>query len=253
MWRAYPWSFFIGSLLTGVLSVTLAYFAYTLLAQKQVGIEFQAYAGTDDYMSFIIVGAAVYLFAVRLMLGVSRSLITERREGTLEALLLAPARRVGYFVGVTLQWVLACAGEVALMLLLAWPLGLSLSRVQPTTLLLALPTAFLGLFGMAVMLSTLMLYSGDTYISQNTLFIAMGLLCGFSFPTAYLPQPAQWLGELLPATSSLRLLRAALLEGANLADLIVDVGRCTALGVVYTLAGFTLLRFAEWRALENKQ
>src|SRR5579863_349697 len=102
--RAYPWSFFIGSLLTGGLTVLLAYFLYHLLAGGQLSGTFIAYAGTSDYMSYVILGAGVFIFSERILLGVSRSMITEQREGMLESLLLTPTRRFGYLAGVTLQW-----------------------------------------------------------------------------------------------------------------------------------------------------
>src|SRR5712692_3998307 len=104
--RAYPWSFFISGLMGGVFTVALAYFTYHLLAFGQLGAEFASFAGTADYMSYIILGTAVLTFSVNIMLGISRSMITERREGTLESLLLAPAKRGEYFAAVTVQWAL---------------------------------------------------------------------------------------------------------------------------------------------------
>ena len=56
--RAYPWSFFIGSLLAGSLTVLLSYFLYHLLAGGQLSSQFTTYTGTSDYMSYIILGAA---------------------------------------------------------------------------------------------------------------------------------------------------------------------------------------------------
>lgn len=249
--RAYPWSFFIGGLLTGVLAVLLAYFTFHLLAGGRVGSEFARYAGTADYMSYAILGAGLYLFVVELLLAVSRSLITEGREGTLESLLLAPARRLGYLAGVAAQAVTRCGLELCVMLLVTWPLGLSFSHVNPLTLLLALPVALVGTLGVAVALGAVMLAARDTYLSQNTLFIAMGLLCGFTFPPQYLPLPLQWLGAALPVTGALRLLRAALLEGASPAAIIPDLLTTTLLGILYIAIGMRLLRWAERRALER--
>lgn len=64
---------------------------------------FVSYAGTGDYMSYVIVGSLIYLFVVRTCLNVSRTLVTELREGTLESLIMAPFCRVEYFLGTMLS------------------------------------------------------------------------------------------------------------------------------------------------------
>jgi ABC-2 type transport system permease protein len=249
--RAYPWSFLVGNLLSGLYTVVVAYFTYHVLAGGELGSEFAAYAGTGDYISYVILGAGVYLFAARIMLGVSRSLITERREGTLESLLLAPAGRLGYFAAVTAQWALACAGEMGVMLLLAWPLGLNLGRINLSALALAFPVTLVGLFGMSLVLGAVMLATGDTYLSQNTLFAFMALVSGFTFPPAYLPRWLQWAGAALPVTGGLRLLREAVLQGRPVAAISRDLIVYTLLGLAYAAIGLGLMRTAERRALEG--
>jgi ABC-2 type transport system permease protein len=249
--RVYRWSFFLGNLIESVLTVLMAFFIYHVLAGSRIGQDFIAGAGTADYMSFLILGTAVLNFSVSLMLGISRSLITERREGTLESLLLAPARRLEYFAGVGIQWTLNSLGETLVMLLVAWPFGLSLSHINLLTLLMALPVALIGLFGMSAVLGAVMLATGDTYISQNTLFAAMTLLCGFLFPASYLPLPLQWLGDALPASGALRLLRGATLNGMTPATALPETLIYLLLGVLYAAAGLLLMRRAERRAMEG--
>lgn len=249
--RAYRWSFFLGNLVDSVLTVLMAYFIYHFLAGNRIGQDFIAGAGTADYMSFVILGAAVLNFSVNIMLGISRSLITERREGTLESLLLAPAQRLGYFAGVGVQAALNMLGELLVMLLIAWPFGLNLSHLNLLTLLMALPVALIGLFGMSTVLGALMLATGDTYISQNTLFAAMTLLCGFFFPASYLPMYLQWLGDALPVSGALRLLRGATLSGATPAEALRETIIYLLLGLIYAIAGLLLMRVAERRAMEG--
>jgi ABC-2 type transport system permease protein len=249
--RAYRWSFFLGNLVESVLTVLMAYFIYHFLAGSQIGKDFIAGAGTSDYMSFLILGTAVLNFSINLMLGISRSLITERREGTLDSLLLAPAQRLEYFAGIGLQWTLNSLGETLIMLLLAWPFGLNLSHINLLTLLMALPVAFIGLFGMSTVLGAIMLATGDTYISQNTLFAAMTLLCGFLFPASYLPVPLQWLGDALPVSGALRLLRGAMLSGTTPTAALSETALYLLLGSLYAVVGLLLMHRAERRAMEG--
>ena len=56
-------------------------------------------------------------------------------------------------------------------------------------------------------------------------FLPNMLLSGFLFPFAGMPQWAQWVGETLPLTHFMRIVRAIMLKGANLADLHYDALR----------------------------
>src|SRR5260370_22580954 len=53
-------------------------------------------------------------------------------------------------------------------------------------------------------------------------FLPTILLSGFMFPFAGMPVWAQWIGEALPLTHYLRIVRAIMLKGATLPDLHYD-------------------------------
>ena len=53
-------------------------------------------------------------------------------------------------------------------------------------------------------------------------FLPNILLSGFMFPFAGMPVWAQWVGEALPLTHYLRIVRAIMLKGAALSDLHYD-------------------------------
>jgi ABC-2 type transport system permease protein len=53
-------------------------------------------------------------------------------------------------------------------------------------------------------------------------FLPNILLSGFMFPFAGMPNWAQWVGEFLPLTHYLRIVRAIMLKGATLPDLRYD-------------------------------
>ena len=53
-------------------------------------------------------------------------------------------------------------------------------------------------------------------------FLPNILLSGFMFPFAGMPVWAQWIGEALPLTHFIRIVRAIMLKGATLADLHYD-------------------------------
>jgi ABC-2 type transport system permease protein len=67
------------------------------------------------------------------------------------------------------------------------------------------------------------------------------LLSGFVFPFEAMPGPARWLGEALPLTHFLRIVRGIALKGAGPADLAGELAWLAAiLGALVLLAS---LRF----------
>ena len=95
----------------------------------------------------------------------------------------------------------------------------------------------LGSLALLAALSTLFITAnlsiGYTFstIAQNQLqamqmsimfFLPNILLSGFMFPFAGMPAWAQWIGEALPLTHYLRIVRAIMLKGATFAELHYD-------------------------------
>lgn len=249
--RAYPWSFFISHILGAANTVFLGYFMYRVLFGGQVGETFIDITGSADYLTYLVLGAGIYLFVSRTWLSVSRMFITELREGTLHSLLLAPMDRLSYLLGGMLQQLATTGLEFALVLLMGWPLGIDFSRTNWPALGLAVFLSLAAYFGLAIVLGALMLYTRDTYISQNTLFAAVYLVCGVIFPIEYLPIPLQALGRLLPVTPSLEVIRGSVMLGRGVAEQAAAFATLAAMALVYLAVGMVALRRSEKTALEE--
>lgn len=249
--RAYPKDFFIGNVLTAVYTAVSAFFMYHLLFGGQLKESFAVYAGTKDYVSYVIIGNCMHLLMVRTLLNVSRSLITELREGTLESLMLAPFRRVQYFLGNMLQQTVTTSGEVAVMLLVCLPFGVRFSGFNGPAAFIGLVLSLAAYFSLSLILASIMLYTRDTYISQNTLFAVLFLICGVAFPVQYLPEPVQWLAQGIPVTISLEIIRNSTLKGMTAAAQAESYIRLAAISAVYCAAGFSLIKRVESEALEK--
>ena len=63
-------------------------------------------------------------------------------------------------------------------------------------------------------------------------FLPNILLSGFMFPFAGMPRWAQWIGELLPLTHYIRIVRGIMLKGATLYDLQIEALALVALMVL---------------------
>ena len=72
-------------------------------------------------------------------------------------------------------------------------------------------------------------------------FLPNILLSGFMFPFAGMPTWAQWVGESLPLTHYLRIVRAIMLKGATLPDLRYDA--LAMLGLMLIAMAIAVTRF----------
>jgi ABC-2 type transport system permease protein len=123
----------------------------------------------------------------------------------------------------------------------------------------------IGLFGVPVVGSLLLLAAlstlfiatnlsvGYTFstVAQNQLqamqmsmmfFLPNILLSGFMFPFAGMPVWAQWVGEFLPLTHYLRIVRAIMLKGSTLANLHYDSLALTGLMLLAMVIAVTRFR-----------
>jgi ABC-2 type transport system permease protein len=251
--RAYPKDFFIGNLLTGIYTALSAFFMYNLLFKGSMKASFAHYAGTSDYISFVIVGTAVYLYVVRTCLNVSRSLITELRTGTLESIMIAPFNRVQYFVGNMLQQVVTTSGEIIIAIIVSIPFGLRFPNFNPISFIVVFIISLFSFFSLSMVLACIMLYFKDTYISQNTLFYVLFLLCGITFPVQYLPGVIRGISNLIPITGAVNLIRGSALLGLGVNAQLGTIIYSFILSVIYCFIGFKLIKRIEYIALEKIQ
>ncbi|MDF2905612.1 MAG: ABC-type polysaccharide/polyol phosphate export system, permease component [Herbinix sp.] len=250
-YRAYPIDFFVGNVLTGFYTILGAYMMYKLLFEKSMASSFTAYAGTSDYISYVLVGSLTYIFVVRTCLNVSRSLITELREGTLESLMLAPFRRAEYFVANMLVQTVTTMVEVSISLIVAIPFGIHFPNFNLVGFLIVVLVALYSFFGVSMVLGCIMLYTRDTYISQNTLFSFLFLVGGVTFPSEYLPLWLRNLAEIIPITKVITLIRNSVLLGISTWDQINIIISVMILSTLYLFAGFFLMKRCEQIALEK--
>lgn len=161
-------------------------------------------------------------------LGITR----ENERGTMENLLATPIRPLEVMLGKITPYVLIGLVQVCIILmatrwLFAVPFVGSLWLLLGVTLLYITANLVVG-----ITLSTLA--RSQMQAMQMTIFYFLPsiLLSGFMFPFRGMPLWAQAIGEILPVTHFIRIVRGILLRGNTLADLHAEL---------WPLALFTLL------------
>ncbi|MDC2865732.1 MULTISPECIES: ABC transporter permease [unclassified Bacillus (in: firmicutes)] len=251
MQRAYPWAFFLGHILSGIYIVLFSYLTYHFMFQGKLNDSFMKLGKTDDYLSYVILGAVFYSFAVSLLMIVSRTLITELREGTLDVLLLTPSSRQGYFLGAAVQGMLRVGLEFIAIFMFGLLFGLQFREMNIAAVSLLLLIFFFSIFAQALVLGAFMLYFRDTYLTQNTLFIFMSLVSGVFFPVGYLPAFLQTISLFMPLSHGLSAFRLCMIEGGNVTAIQSDLMWLLGLGVVYFVIGVMAIKRMEKYVIEK--
>jgi len=115
----------------------------------------------------------------------------------------------------------------------------------------AILLAVLSFFCMGLTLSAVMLHTRDTYLTQNTLFIAMNLVCGIMYPIQYLPESLQRAAQIFPLTPAVSLFRNVVIEHQSLMGNAGLIQQIVLLSGVYLMIGTVWYKRMEPRLLES--
>jgi ABC-2 type transport system permease protein len=140
-------------------------------------------------------------------------------RGTMESLLAMPIRPLEIMLGKIAPYILIGFLQAALVLLFA--VFLFRVPIEGSVLLLAaLSTLFIATnLSIGYTFSTIAENQLQAIQMSFMFFLPNILLSGFMFPFAGMPSWAQVVGELLPLTHFIRIVRGIMLKGANLYDL----------------------------------
>lgn len=171
----------------------------------------------------IVPGLVGTILTMTMLIFTALSVTREVERGTLESLLSMPISPLEIMVGKIIPYIMVGFTQASLII------GFGV-------LLFGVP--ILGSLLMLALLSTLFIAAnlsiGYTFstVAQNQLqaiqmtfmfFLPNLLLSGFVFPFSGMPGWAQWLGEALPLTHYLRIVRSIMLKGSGFSDLQYDV------------------------------
>jgi ABC-2 type transport system permease protein len=189
----------------------------------------------------IVPGLLGVVLTMTMMMFTALAVTREIERGTMESLLSMPIKPVEIMIGKIAPFVLIGLVQMTIILLAAHYLfGVPILGSVP--LLITLSTLFAA-SNLAVGYTFSTVAQNQLQAVQMTFFFFLPnfLLSGFAFPFRGMPQWAQWIGEVLPLTHFIRIVRGIALKGNGFADMQVDV---LALFIFMIVAmGLALLRF----------
>ncbi|HUO99545.1 MAG TPA: ABC transporter permease [Rhizomicrobium sp.] len=171
----------------------------------------------------IVPGLLGIILTMTMVLATSIALTRERERGTYENLLAMPTRPVEIMVGKILPNIFVGAFQCALILLIA-KFVFHVPMIGSFGLLAATATVFItALLAVGYTISTIAANQMQAMQMTFFFFLPSIMLSGFIFPFRGMPDWAQWLGECLPITHFLRIVRGILLKGNGPAEVWGDV------------------------------
>lgn len=181
------------------------------------------------------------ILTLTMVLFTAIAVVRERERGNLELLITTPVSTLELMTGKIIPYIVIGLVQVSIVLLM----GVWLFQVPVRGSLLELYAAALIFIAATLSLGLLISTVAQTQFQavQLTIFTFLPsiLLSGFMFPFDGMPVFAQWLGNLLPLTHFVRLIRGIVLRGAGLGGMLPDVYALLAFFGLFML--FTVLKF----------
>jgi ABC-2 type transport system permease protein len=194
----------------------------------------------------IVPGLLAIILTMTMVLMTCLALTRERERGTYENLLAMPATPIEIMIGKISPNVIVGAVQSSIVLLMA-----KFVFAVPMAGSLALLAAALAIYvvaNLAVGYTFSTLADNQLQAMQMTMFFLLPsiMLSGFAFPFAGMPHWAQVIGEMLPATHFLRIIRGILLKDNGFAEIWPNLWPL----IVFVLAAGTIALFRFRRTLD---
>jgi len=185
----------------------------------------------------IVPGLLAVILTMTMVMMTALAVTRERERGTMENLLAMPVRPIEVMVGKILPYIAIGSVQVTVILLVSR--FLFDVTIEGNVFLLGLGTALFITVNLAIGFTISTVTQNQLQAMQASVFILLPsiLLSGFMFPFRGMPLWAQWLGEALPATHFMRIVRGLMLKGAAFTDVSTELVALVAiLLIVSTLA-----------------
>jgi ABC-2 type transport system permease protein len=236
-WR-YPLNA-VSNIFQPIIWITPVYFMGKAFSVNGQALGFEAYSGTSDYMSFILLGTVLTNFILTVFWGMGYALKNDMDAGVLESNWLTPVPRLLILVGRTLSSLLVTMITSGIML----AIGAALFGFKPTgntlaAFLTAIPM-LIGLygFGFAFAAVVLLMREANTLVDVSS-FLVQGF-SGTNFPVKSLPTFLIPIALILPLTYGLDAVRGLLLQSETLLPIPMEI----AILVAFM---FIMLWFGAW-------
>ena len=205
-----------------------------------------AYGG--DYFAFALIGLSLQFYSGTGLDSFVRSVREAQMTGTLEAMLLTPTRLSTIILSSCL-WDYSLTTVRAGVALAVGTLlvGLRLERGNVSAAVLILLLTIVAFSSIGIIASAIIVFKRGKPVAWffNTVATLVG---GVFYPVEIMPQPLQWVSNVVPLTHAVRAMRRALLLDMPMRDLLPDIGILTLFCLLLVPLSLFIFRRAVNRA-----
>ena len=176
----------------------------------------------------IVPGLLGVVLTMTTILMTAMALTRELERGTMENLLAMPAKPVEIMIGKIVPYIGLGFIQVFVILAAAWTIFEVPMLGSLTVLLFALLIFIAANVTLGYTFSTVSRTQMQAMQMTFFFFLPSILLSGFMFPFRGMPVWAQWIGEVLPLTHFLRIVRGIVLKGNGFPDIVPELWAITA-------------------------
>jgi ABC-2 type transport system permease protein len=190
----------------------------------------------------IVPGLMGVVLTMTLVIITGLAITRERERGTMENLLATPVKPLEVMLGKIIPYILVGYVQMG-VIMLAGRFLFQVPMIGNLWLLLAVALLFIAAnLGVGLTFSTLARNQLQAVQMAFFFFLPSILLSGFMFPFRGMPVWAQWIGETLPLTHFLRVVRGILLKGSGFGQILPNLWPIGIFLVIALTIGLTRYR-----------
>jgi len=190
---------------------------------------------------YIVPGLVGVILTMTMVMFTAMGITRERERGTLEQLIVSPVRSIELVIGKILPY-LAIGYVQMTIVLVVGTLVFDVPFAGSWGLLYGLSSLFIAAcLALGLFFSTIARTQQQAMQMSVFYLLPNLLLSGFMFPFEGMPKLAQVIGQAIPLTHFLRIIRGIVLRGATWTDLAPEVGWLAAIAGALVVA--SALRF----------
>jgi ABC-2 type transport system permease protein len=180
----------------------------------------------------IVTGLMGVVLTMTMVMITGLAITRERERGTMENLLSMPTRPFEVLAGKIIPYIVVGYVQVAVILLVArFVFHVPMAGSLPLLLLSAFVFIAANL-AMGITFSTVAANQLQAMQMAFFVFLPSIMLSGFMFPFRGMPRFAQMLGELLPLTHFLRIVRSIMLKGGGVPEVFHEIWQIALFAVL---------------------
>ena len=244
-WR-YPLNA-VSSVFQPIIWLTPVYFMGQAFSVNGQALGFAQYAGTADFMSFILLGTILTNFINAVFWGMGYSLKNDMDAGVMESNWLTPTPRLLILVGRSITNLTVTVVTSGLMLLIAALLFGFRATGDVLNAFLPIVPMLLGLYGFGFAFAALVLLLREANSMVDMSSFLLQIFSGSNFPVSSLPKWLLPVSLALPLTYGLDAVRAYLLKTPTIVPLYWELILLVVFMVVMLWLGGWAFRSLERR------